>query len=73
MKNHRYLLKDDFQAEDLAEDLKVQLEVNRFDNYTITPVASRNELIVQVPDAAGDLEDTVDQFMVDYHKGKMLE
>ncbi|WP_026693599.1 hypothetical protein [Peribacillus kribbensis] len=73
MKNHRYLLKDSIQAEELAGDLRVQLEVNRFDDYSIVPVVQRNELIVQIPDAAGDLEDTVDAFMAGYYDGKMLE
>ncbi|WP_409289921.1 hypothetical protein [Peribacillus sp. SCS-37] len=73
MKNHHYVLKSSVDAEELAEDLRLQLEINRFSNYSITPIPSKNKLIVQVPDADGPLEETVDIFMADYRKTEALE
>jgi hypothetical protein len=73
MKNLRFLLHDQFQAESLAEDLKLQLEINRFEHVKVVPVRDRNEIIVQVPEADGALEETVDTFMENYKKGEILE
>ncbi|HWO96601.1 MAG TPA: hypothetical protein VNM45_09740 [Bacillus sp. (in: firmicutes)] len=73
MKNLRFMLNDDFQAESLAEDLKLQLEINRFRHIKVVPVRDRNEIIVQVPEADGELEDTVELFMQNYKKGEILE
>ncbi|TYR79322.1 hypothetical protein FZC66_14515 [Priestia megaterium] len=73
MKNHRYLLKDSLKAEDIAKDLKIQLEVNRLHTVNVFPIAERNEVIVQVADADGTAEDIVDAFMNDYKTGEMLE
>jgi menaquinone-dependent protoporphyrinogen IX oxidase len=73
MRNIRYLIKGDYSAEQLAEDLRVQLDINRQNNVRITPVKNRNEVIVQVPEASGSLEEIVGSFMQDYHSGVILE
>jgi hypothetical protein len=73
MKNVRFLLDDKFQAERLAEDLKLQLEINRFEGAKVVPVKDRNEIIVQIPEANGALEETVDSFMKNYRTGEILE
>ncbi|MFC3883552.1 hypothetical protein ACFOU2_08540 [Bacillus songklensis] len=73
MKNLRFLLADQFQAESLAEDLRLQLEINRFEDVKVVPVKDRNEIIVQVPEANGTLEETVDSFMKNYRTGEILE
>ncbi|MCP8969980.1 hypothetical protein [Ectobacillus ponti] len=73
MRNLRYLLNNKRDANQLAEDLQVQLEVNRFENVTVVPIPERKELIIQVPEADGALEDTVEAFMSDYKDGLILE
>ncbi|MFC0271711.1 hypothetical protein ACFFIX_09605 [Metabacillus herbersteinensis] len=74
MKNYRYLISDQYQAKSIAEDLRIQLEVNRFNNVNITPVTMRNEVIVQVPDASSlSLETAVNSFMESYQTGVILE
>ncbi|MGM0876286.1 MAG: hypothetical protein ACQEWV_16320 [Bacillota bacterium] len=74
MRNFRYLISDEFQAASIAEDLRLQLEVNRFNNVNITPVTMRNEVIVQVPEASDLLlEVAVDSFMENYKTGVILE
>jgi hypothetical protein len=74
MRNFRYLLSDQFQAANIAEDLRLQLEINRFKNVNITAVTMRNEVIVQVPEASDlSLEVAVDSFMENYKTGVILE
>lgn len=73
MRNLRYLLNDKVEAGRLAEDLRLQLEINRFRDVTIVPVHDRKELIVPVPEANGELEETVETFMTAYKTGLILE
>ncbi len=73
MKNVRYIIKDDFQADKIAEDLKVQLEVNRQGDVSITSIKNRNEVIVQIPEANDSLEEILSSFMHDYQEGVALE
>ncbi|CAM3609525.1 hypothetical protein GCM10009865_37470 [Aeromicrobium ponti] len=73
MKNFRFLLSDQFQANEIAEDLQVQLEINRFNHVKVTTVEQRNEVLVQVPDANGSLEEAVESFMRNYQDGEVLE
>lgn len=73
MKNFRYLISDQFKAESLAEDLRIQLEVNRIYHINIVSVNTRNEVIVQVPEANGSLEEVVESFMEGYQNGVILE
>ncbi|WP_026583377.1 hypothetical protein [Bacillus sp. J33] len=73
MKNFRFLLNDQFKANEIAEDLQVQLEVNRFNHVKVEAVEQRNEVLVQVPDANGQLEEAVESFMRNYQDGEVLE
>ncbi len=73
MKNYRYLIQDKFDANTIANDLRVQLNVNRFENVTIKAVNQRNEVIVQVPDSSDHLEIAVESFMENYQTGVILE
>jgi menaquinone-dependent protoporphyrinogen IX oxidase len=73
LKNFRFLINDQFNAQTIAEDLKVQLDVNRLYDVNIVAVNSRNEVIVQVPEANGTLEEVVESFMDSYQKGIILE
>ena len=73
MRSLIYFLNDKMEAEQLAEDLKVQLEINRFRNVMVVPVNEKKELIIQVPEANGELEEAVEAFMEDYKEGVMLE
>jgi hypothetical protein len=73
MKNLRFLLKDGTEADQIAEDLRVQLGVNRYQNVSVTSVPRRNEVIVQFPEQSGTIEETVESFMKDYQTGEMLE
>jgi hypothetical protein len=73
MKNLRFLLKDGTEADQIAEDLRVQLVVNRYQNVSVTSVPRRNEVIVQFPEQSGMIEETVESFMKDYQTGEMLE
>ncbi|WP_059170535.1 hypothetical protein [Bacillus sp. FJAT-27445] len=73
MKNVRYIIQDGYDAENIAEALKVQLSINRFDNIGITAVEQRNELIVQIPENNGPLEETLGSFMAGYQDGVILE
>ncbi len=73
MKNIRYLLLDQFQAKDIAQDLMVQLEVNRIHDVYVTPIDIRNELSIQVPEANEYSEEVIGGFMKDYQKGVILE
>ncbi|WP_409270098.1 hypothetical protein V1499_11685 [Neobacillus sp. SCS-31] len=73
MKNVRYIIQDGYDAEKIAEALKVQLNVNRFENVGITAVGQRNELIVQIPENNESLEETLGSFMAGYQDGVILE
>ncbi len=73
MKNFRFLLNDQFKANEIAEDLQVQLEVNRFNHVKVEAVEQRNEVLVQVPDANEQLEEAVESFMRNYQDGEVLE
>lgn len=73
MRNYRFLIKDQFEANSVANDLRVQLDINRFHDVNIAAVGNRNEVIVQVPEANGNLEETVESFMQNYQSGIILE
>jgi hypothetical protein len=73
LKNYRFVLNNQIDASSLAEDLRVQLEVNRFHHVNIVAVVARNEVIVQVPEANGQLEDVVESFMEGYQASIILE
>lgn len=73
MRNFRFLIGDQFEANNVAKDLRVQLDINRFRDINVTAVNSRNEVMVQVPEANGALEETVESFMRGYQKGVILE
>ncbi|NHM33785.1 hypothetical protein [Neobacillus terrae] len=73
MKNFRFLIDDEYNAQSLAEDLRVQLDVNRFYNVKIVAVNQRNEVIVQVPEESSFIEETVGSFMKGYQNGIILE
>ncbi|MDZ5471558.1 hypothetical protein SM124_07335 [Bacillus sp. 31A1R] len=73
MRNIRYLLKDEYTADSIAEDLKVQLEVNRMNHIKITSVNTRNEVIVSLPEGNENLEEVVESFMSGYKTGEILE
>jgi diaminopimelate epimerase len=73
MKNFRFLIDDEYNAQSLAEDLRVQLDVNRFYNVNIVAVNQRNEVIVQVPEDNNFIEETVGSFMKGYQNGIILE
>jgi hypothetical protein len=73
LKNVRYVLNDEFQAEDVANDLKVQLDINRIHHLTIKSVENRNEVIVQIPEANESTEEVLSGFMKDYQKRTILE
>ncbi len=73
MRNYRFLINDQFQANSIAEDLRVQLDVNRFNNVNILPVDNRNEVLVQVFEQTGEAEQTVESFMQNYQKGIIIE
>ncbi|WP_174734967.1 hypothetical protein [Mesobacillus harenae] len=73
MRNLRFLVNEEFKASELAEDLRVQLEVNRFNSVKVLSVDNRNEVIVQLPEANGSLEEAVGSFMESYQSGLILE
>lgn len=73
MRNVRYLIDEQFQAEEIAKDLEVQLEVNRFFNISVTAVENRNEVIVQIPESNDNLEEAIGSFMDNYKTGVILE
>jgi menaquinone-dependent protoporphyrinogen IX oxidase len=73
LRNFRFLIDEKFDANDIAKDLRLQLEINRFHDINIAAVTSRNEVIVQVPNANGELEESVESFMNSYQKGVILE
>jgi len=73
MRNIRYLIGDQYDAENVAEDLKLQLEVNRLNHVGIFPVSARNEVIVQIPEDNNTLEEVLGSFMESYKTGEILE
>ncbi|MEH7505700.1 hypothetical protein V7152_27645 [Neobacillus drentensis] len=73
MRNYRFLINDQFQANSIAEDLRVQLEINRFNDVNILPIDNRNEVLVQVFESNGEAEETVETFMQNYQKGIIIE
>jgi hypothetical protein len=73
MRNYRFLINDQFQANSIAEDLRVQLDVNRFNNVNILSVDNRNEVLVQVFEQTEAAEQTVESFMQNYQKGIIIE
>ncbi|WP_226666364.1 hypothetical protein [Metabacillus litoralis] len=74
MRNYRYLVSDKYKAKEIAEDLRVQLDINRYQDVHVKAVNNRNEVIVQVPPASTlALEETVDSFMAEYKTGVILE
>jgi hypothetical protein len=73
MRIYRFLINDQFQANSIAEDLRVQLEINRFNDVNILPVDNRNEVLVQVFESNGAAEETVETFMQNYQKGIIIE
>jgi hypothetical protein len=73
LRNYRYLIKDQFEANSVAHDLRVQLEVNRFHDVNISAVENGNEVIVKVPQPNENLEETVETFMADYQSGIIME
>lgn len=73
MRNYRFLIHDQYQANSIAEDLRVQLDINRFKEVNILPVDNRNEVLVQVFESNGAAEETVETFMQDYQKGIVIE
>ncbi|RHW42032.1 hypothetical protein D1B31_05155 [Neobacillus notoginsengisoli] len=73
MRNVRYLIQNDYSAEEIAEALKLQLEINRYENVSITAVERRNEVIIQIPEDNENLEETLGSFMAGYQDGVILE
>ena len=73
MRNYRFLINEQFQANSIAEDLRVQMDVNRFNDVNILSVDNRNEILVQVFESNGAAEETVETFMQDYQKGIVME
>ncbi|OLS39954.1 hypothetical protein [Bacillus sp. MRMR6] len=73
MKNFRFLIQDQFEANNIANDLRVQMYINRFHDVNIVAVNQRNEVIVQVHEANENVEETLESFMRDYQSGVILE
>jgi|GEM_PF-1503296 len=73
MRNYRFLINDQFQANSIAEDLRVQLDINRFNDVNILSVDNRNEVLVQIFESNGAAQEAVETFMQDYHKGIVME
>jgi hypothetical protein len=73
MRIYRFLINDEFQANSIADDLRVQLDINRFNDVNIVSVDNRNEILVQVFEANGAAEQTVESFMQNYQKGIIIE
>jgi len=73
MRNYRFLINEQFQANSIAEDLRVQMEVNRFNDVNILSVDNRNEILVQVFESNEAANETVETFMQDYQKGIIME
>ena len=73
MKNFRYLISREYEADSIADDLRLQLEINRFNHVNVKAVTVRNEVLVQVPDANDSIEEVVENFMHNYQTGIILE
>ena len=73
MRNYRFLINEQFQANSIAQDLRVQLDVNRYSDVNILSVDNRNEVLVQVFESSGGAEEAVETFMQDYQKGIIIE
>jgi menaquinone-dependent protoporphyrinogen IX oxidase len=73
MKNLRFLIDKRYEADSIAKDLQLQLEINRFNHVNVTAVDQRNEVIVQVPEENGSLEEAIESFMENYQNGIILE
>jgi hypothetical protein len=73
MRNYRFLINEQFQANNIAEDLRVQLDINRFNDVNILSVDNQNEVLVQVFEPNEAAEETVETFMQDYQKGIIIE
>ncbi|RDU35723.1 hypothetical protein DRW41_16405 [Neobacillus piezotolerans] len=73
MKNVRYIIQDEYEANKIAEALKTQLDINRFIDVEVTAVDLWNELIVQIPENNAALEETLGSFMAGYQDGVILE
>jgi hypothetical protein len=73
MRIYRFLINDQFQANSIADDLRVQLDINRFNDVNIVSVDNRNEILVQVFEANAAAEQTVESFMQNYQKGIIIE
>ncbi|MBT2637891.1 MULTISPECIES: hypothetical protein [unclassified Bacillus (in: firmicutes)] len=66
MRNNRYILGEGFEAKAVSDALRLQLDVNRMDHINVVAIEKRNEVIVQVPEASGDLEKVIESFMSSY-------
>ncbi|PLR78666.1 hypothetical protein CU633_03680 [Bacillus sp. V3-13] len=74
MRNYRYLLDKQFQAKSVADDLRIQLRMNRMDDDAkVTAVENRNEVLVQVQEGDNSLEEVVGSFMDSYNPDVILE
>ncbi|MFE8699408.1 hypothetical protein ACFYKX_02095 [Cytobacillus sp. FJAT-54145] len=73
MKIFRFQIDPKFKAQYLAEDLKLQLEVNRHNNVSISSNNHTNEIVVGVPDDGGETGEIVGSFMESYQTGVILE
>jgi hypothetical protein len=73
LKNFRYLISREYEADSVAEDLRLQLEINRVNQVHVKAVTVRNEVLVQVPDANDSIEEVVENFMYSYQTGIILE
>jgi hypothetical protein len=73
LRSYRFLINEQFQANNIAEDLRVQLDINRFNDVNILSVDNQNEVLVQVFEPNEAAEETVETFMQDYQKGIIIE
>ncbi|PLR79903.1 hypothetical protein CVD25_13205 [Bacillus canaveralius] len=74
MRNYRYILDKQFQANSVADDLRIQLRMNRMDDDAkVTAVENRNEVLVQVHVGDDSLEEVVSSFMDSYNPNVILE
>jgi hypothetical protein len=73
LKYFRFLIQDQFEANNIANDLRVQMYINRFHDVNIVAVDQRNEVIVQVHEANENVEEAVESFMRDYQSDVIFE
>lgn len=64
--NIRYNLRSEFEAESIAEDLRLQLDINRFNQVSIESVSQDNQVIIKLPEEHGDMLEVINQFMHNY-------